>query len=85
MNNGDGREKGQNNNDNTVTVVESGIISGQYQNLKITISNVLDYMGRYQYALCFAFLFNGWIYGINHNLTAFHVYTPPEFYCKVSF
>lgn len=75
-------EKGKTRNNNG-TVVESGIISAQlYDNLKLTISRVLEYMGRYQIALCIAFLFNGWIYGINHNLPAFHIYTP-AFFCKV--
>lgn len=54
-----------------------------FHNLKATISKVLNYMGRYQIALCTALLLNGLIYGINHNLPAFHIYAP-TFYCKVS-
>lgn len=53
-----------------------------YYDLKTTITNVINFMGRYQIVICLAFILNGFIYGINHNLTAFHVYTP-EFYCEV--
>lgn len=52
--------------------------------LRKTITNVLDYMGKYQYAIFFAIAFNGLIYGINHTITSFHIYTP-TFYCKVSY
>lgn len=51
--------------------------------LQKTITKVLDYMGKYQYAVFFAIAFNGLIYGINHTLTSFHIYTP-TFYCKVN-
>lgn len=50
--------------------------------LKQIINNVLNSMGRYQWAIFFAISFNGIIFGINHTLTAFHIYTP-TFYCKV--
>lgn len=55
-----------------------------YHDLKKTITDVIGYMGRYQMAICLAFILNGFIYGINHNLTAFHVYTP-AFFCEVIF
>lgn len=50
--------------------------------LKQFINNVLNSMGRYQWAIFLAISFNGIIFGINHTLTAFHIYTP-TFYCKV--
>lgn len=49
-----------------------------------TIDSVISFMGRYQILLFVAFLSNGLIFGINHNLTAFHIYTP-TFYCEVIF
>lgn len=54
-----------------------------YNDLPRIISDVLNYMGRYQIALFIALAMNGLIYGINHTLTAFHIYTP-KFYCDVS-
>lgn len=57
---------------------------GLYYDLPRTIGDVLNYMGRYQKVLFIALALNGIIYGINHTLTAFHVYRP-EFYCDVSY
>lgn len=54
-----------------------------YNDLPRIISDVLNYMGRYQIALFIALAMNGLIYGINHTLTAFHIYTP-KFHCDVS-
>lgn len=59
------------------------INKGLYYDLTRTIGDVLNYMGRYQKILFIALALNGIIYGINHTLTAFHVYRP-EFYCDVS-
>lgn len=53
------------------------------KDLSRIMSQVLDRMGRYQIALFIALVLNGLIYGINHTLTAFHIYTP-AFTCKVS-
>lgn len=54
-----------------------------YAELKETIMSVINFMGRYQIVVCAAFILNGLIYGFNHFITVFYVYTP-KFYCKVN-
>lgn len=71
----------QNNSDKLLPAIDLKIYR-PYNDLKTTITEVISFMGRYQMAICLAFILNGFIYGINHNLTAFHVYTP-AFYCEV--
>lgn len=70
------------NTDKLLTVKDLNLHRPAYYDLKKTITDVINFMGPYQMAICLSFILNGFIYGINHNLTAFHVYTP-AFYCEV--